>query len=418
MTTLLSPDLERQRQLGNPLRGLDAPRVARLLEQATSYGIFSELQWTLFHILKRWPVLRAARERRAAALLRLDWNVRPVATLPPGCTSAQAAAQVEALRAAYERVDNLREALRFLSLAEFTGFCHLQKHRDDAGRVRHLEPLDPWNWVRDGLRGPWYWNPAAQPCSASMLKDRPEARIDPAEFVIRETENPIYEAALPLYLYYTLALRDWAAYTEIYGLPKPVLILPEGPLTPAQEAEFQEAARNLADGGTGCLPHGTQVTFPAENRGVAPFKELIDDLEAKLVLATTSGKLAMLNDRTGLGSSTANTHQDAFNEIAEAEAVELGEVLQKQFDAEVLAREFPGQPALAYFTLSARQQANVTEITQHLQALAAAGYRVAPGQVTELTGYQLAAAPTNPNRAPALPRDGQVPIKQPSVLAV
>lgn len=401
---LLSPRLDTWRQRYNPLRGLDIARVTSLLEAGSDRGEFTELQWAVHHVIKRWPILRALRERRAAALLRLEWSVKKVAQLPPGTTPAQAETQAQALRAAYDRLDNLRQAIRFLSLAEFTGYTHLQKHRDEGGRVFHLEPLDPWNWVRDGHRGPWYWNPAAENVTAQVLKTRPEARIDPAEFLVREVENPVYEAALPLYLYYNLALRDWAAYTEIFGIPRPVIIMPEGLHTPGDDQEFMLAANNIGEGGTGCLPFGSVTTFPGENRAPTPFQALIAEVEAKLVIATTGGKLAMMNEATGLGSNTARTHQDAFNEIAEAEAMEIGEVFQQQLDQEILARRFPGQPVLAFFSLAARQETDVTEVVGHVQALAAAGYEADPAQIQELTGYAVirkaSPAPGGPQAQP------------------
>ena len=421
---LLSPQLDTWRQRYSPLRGLDVARVTSLLEAGSDRGEFTELQWAVHHVIKRWPILRALRERRASALLRLEWSVKKVAQLPPGATPAQAQAQAQALRAAYDQLDNLREALRFLSLAEFTGYAHLQKHRGDGGHVFHLEPLDPWNWVRDGYRGPWYWNPAAENVTAQTLKTRPESHIDPAEFIVREVENPVYEAALPLYLYYTLALRDWAAHTEIFGIPRPVIIMPEGLHTPEEDQQFLRAADDIGNGGTGCLPFGSVTTFPGENRAPAPFQELITEVETKLVIATTGGKLSMLNEATGLGSTTARTHQDAFNEIAEAEAMEIGEVFQKQLDREILARRFPGQPVLAFFSLAARQETDVTEVVGHVRQLAAAGYEVDPAQIEELTGYSTTRKaslgpggpePTHPSAPERAPADGTNPNPQTQV---
>ena len=132
----------------------------------------------------------------------------------------------------------------------------------------------------------------------------------------------------------------------------------------------------------------------------------------------------MLNEATGLGSTTARTHQDAFNEIAEAEAMEIGEVFQKQLDREILARRFPGQPVLAFFSLAARQETDVTEVVGHVRQLAAAGYEVDPAQIEELTGYSTTRKaslgpggpePTHPSAPERAPADGTNPNPQTQV---
>jgi hypothetical protein len=411
------------RQLYNLVRGLDAERLVNMLDAATIRGEHGRTQWLTHEVIKRWPILRALRERRASALLKKEWSVVRVAQLPPSATDAQAQAQVDALTEAYGKIDNISSAIRFLSSAEFCGFAHCQKHRDPkTGEIVHLEPLDQWNWVRDGYRGPWYWNPTADPMGFKSLEGRPGSIIVPSEFVIREVENPIYEAALPLYLYYTLAIRDWVAYTEIFGIPKPALTMPEGTTGDKQRKEFLEAAEAFANGIAIAFPFGTQVTWQNENRAPTPFQPLLSDIDSAICVAVTGGKLTMLAQTVGLSANTAKIHQDAFNEIAEGEAQEISELFQKSIDKEILDRHFPGQEVLAYWKQSGKPEVDITSICSQVLTLFQAGWEVTPEQIEELTGFRVTklAAPgqaqdqSGAQDMPGMPKSGRIAALDPN----
>src|SRR5262245_19738309 len=106
----------RWRENYNPLRGLVISRVVCLLADGER-GQYAELQWLYRFIEKRDATLRALIKRRRAALQKLDWEIKVVAELPEGATEQQAEAQKKTLRAAYDFIDNLREAISFLALA-------------------------------------------------------------------------------------------------------------------------------------------------------------------------------------------------------------------------------------------------------------------------------------------------------------
>lgn len=373
----------RWRENYNPLRGLGIARVVELLEQGER-GEFSELQWLFRFVEKRDPILRAIIKRRRAALQKLDWEIKTVADLPEGATDEQAAAQAKTLREAYEFIDNLREAIAHLATAEFRGFAHVQKHYAD-GAVRHLECLPQWNWVRNGMFGPWLYNEGANNFSAISLMGNEDAVIDPQDFIIREDDMPIDEIAAVIFVRKNLSQKDWDAFVEIFGIPGCVVIGPAS-VPKGREADYRDAAEDVAEGGNGYLPNGSSVEWPGEVRGQNPFKEHKDDLDAQLVIAGTGGKLTMLNEATGLGSGNADAHQSSFDDLAVEEASVISELFQRHFDAETLAREHPGEPVLAYFDLCAKDQEDVTAIADRVVKLSQAGFDCDPEQVSELTG--------------------------------
>jgi hypothetical protein len=203
----------------NPLRGLTISRVIRLLEDWDS-GDMADVQWAWQKIERRYPVLRSLVSRRTAAIQRLDWDIKVMDPLPPGLSPSDAEVQRVYLRGVYDRITNLREAIKRLARAEFRGFAILQKHRDEASHITNLHWLPQWNWVRCGLESKYAWNPSAQHQSweTTRLADRIVSPDDLSagvpglprtEFVIRECEAPINEVAMIAFSNTLLALKDW-----------------------------------------------------------------------------------------------------------------------------------------------------------------------------------------------------------------
>lgn len=387
----------------NPIRGLVIARAVYLLE-AADRGDFAELQLVIRKIERRYPALKGLKARRLAALEKLDWEIKIVDDLPEGATRAEAEAQQKFLRSRYELLENLTEAIGFLTTAEFRGYAILQKHRfNDGGKVdgavRELHWLPQDQFSRNGQFGGFYYNQnstfgiGSDSCQAVLgEQNRVGGEELPREsFVIREVESPLYEIALVAFVNWSMGRKDWAAFTEIFGLPNGVAIMPAN-IPPGMEDEYRTAAERVADGVSGALPHGSDIKFPTSSvRGDAPFKGFCDAQDADVVLAGTGGRLSMLTAETGgLGDGPAEEHADAFDEIAQADAAKISSVLQNDFDRQELAAEFPGQPVLAYFELSARNRTDVTQLVADISALSTAGYHVDANWLSEATGYKLA----------------------------
>jgi phage gp29-like protein len=378
----------------NPLRGLSFQRGVSLLEEGER-GAYADVQWLFRSIEKRDPTLRALKRLRLAAISKLDWDIK----LVDQAAEAAAKKQADALRAAYERIDNLKAAIAFLALAEFRGYAHLEKwYQDDdpAAEVTHLEPVPQWHWCRDTLYGPWLYNADA----ASTTRGQ---EIELRHFLIRDVDDPIDEIGLLCYLRKNLSQKDWDGFVEVYGIPPLFAIMPQ--TVPAgKESEYQEMAEAVVSDMRGTLPNGADIkTVDAGARGMNPFRDHLTYQDEQLVLAGTSGKLTMLNGPTGLGSGQSETHQETFDELAQAEAAEISEIFQKQFDRAVLdAAGFEGKPALAYFELAAQNKTDVGQVLDHAVKITQAGGRVDFAELSEKTGYKITAGPLPGSQPSAL----------------
>jgi len=281
----------------NPLRGLTIQLLVAMLEQGER-GNYARLQWLYRFVEKRNSTLRAVLQRRQAAMTRLDWDIR-VRTDAGTNPRTLAARQAAFLRDAYERIENLREAITFLALADFRGYAHLERHFDTQGRVTKLAPVPQWFWARLGPDAPWQYNALARP-GLPMPQD---PVLDPDLFIVREMDSPIDEVAVIAHVRQSLSQKDWDGFVETYGLPPLFLELPA--------------------------------------------------------------------------------------DITEASAVLISEIFQRQFDAPLLARAFPGQPQLAYFQLAMTREIDPADAIAQALSLAKAGYEIDVAELSEKTGYRL-----------------------------
>lgn len=384
----------------NPLRALTIARLIGMFE-AAERGAYAELQLLLRKVEKRYPVLKALKARRLSALQKLDWSVKTVEELPEGATQAQAEAQQKFLKSRYELITNLREAFGQIALSEFRGYAILQKHRytegANDGAVEKFYWLEPWCFARDGFYGDFFYNQDSRigvglgSCVTSLgEQNRIGGEFLPREeFIIRESESPLYEIALTAFVNWLMGRKDFSAFVEIFGLPNSVVIMPPN-ITPGKEADYQAAAEKVADGVSGALPNGSDVKFPsAGTRSEMPFEKYCDAQDKDVVLAGTGGLLTMLSMPTGIGSGASEQHDDAFDDIAQADALKISEVLQRDFDRVELAAQFPGQPILAFFDLAAKDETDVSAIVADVQKLSSAGYKVNREWLQTKTGYEL-----------------------------
>ncbi len=174
----------------NPLRGLSMPKLISLLE-AGERGEYADLQWFYYYMERSDAMIYSVLQRRRAALLAVDWDIRVVARgdgrktadrrpvfAPPGLRrgtpqtdKSQAGAwrsqeaagkkadkvlageQAAFLSEVYDRIDNFRDAVSFLFTGLFRGYAHLEKHYCGSGLIHRLEPVEQWFWVREGCSG-------------------------------------------------------------------------------------------------------------------------------------------------------------------------------------------------------------------------------------------------------------------------
>jgi phage gp29-like protein len=359
----------------NPLRGLSLPKLVSLLE-AGERGEYADLQWLYYYMEKSDPMIFAVIQRRRAALLAVDWDVREVVDADPVLAGEQAAM----LREAYDRIDNFRDAVSFLFSGFFRGFAHLEKHVGPSGLVEWLEPVEQWFWVRDGMFGDWEYN---QHATSGQRRGTPMPEDD---FIVFEPVAGALNRMLSvLFLRKNLSLKDWDSFLSVYGIPSVFLVGP--PHTGEdKEKEYQQIAESLISDGRGYLPHGSDLKFVNPGSHHAPFLEQVEYVDRQITLTATGGLLTMLS-QSGSGTLAGNAHAQTFQQIARSDAVILSGVLQRGIDVPLLAKFFPNQPIQAYFEFAPGASMESARVVEDAVRLARAGYRMDPEMLAEKTGY-------------------------------
>ena len=360
----------------NPLRGLNMQRLVALQESGER-GEYADLMWFYYYMERSDAMIHSVIQRRRAALLSLDWDVRIVSQEDDNPLAQE---QADFLRMVYDNIENFREAISFLFTGFFRGFAHLEKHWTSGGLIERLEPVEQWFWIRDGLFGDWEYNDGA------VSGCRRGVPIEKENFVLLEA--PALDRILSvLYLRKNLSQSDWDSFISVYGIPSIFLVGPPN-ADEAKQKEYQAVAEEILSNGRGFLPHDSDIKVVTGGGGRPPFHDQIKYLDEQITLAATGGILTMLA-APGSGTLAGNAHQNTFMQIAKSDAVTLAGTLQNAIDVPLLAKFFPGQPPMAYFEFSPGLTHATTQVVQDAIDLKSAGLDIDPAELSEKTGYTL-----------------------------
>ena len=371
----------------NPLRGLSIRR-AQMLFDAARRGNDARLQWLYENIEQSDPTLMICAERRASALVDLDWIIRPkAATRVRGFDETLAREQCALLEAAYGQAEeaNLFPAIEHLSKAFFRGHAHVRPIYTPGGTsLSGFECLNSWNLCRDLVTGQWYWNPkASDTLDFSSLQAVPQG-----ELCTLVRSRHIDYPAMAIYLRNGLGERAWGRFLERYGIPPVIITMPQD-VDPAQVDTYCERAAKVADGGSGALPFGSTVSYATEARGTNPFKEFLEHQQQLVVLMATGGMLTSLTGATGIGQGATSAHEETWRTIVRRDAVAIATILNRTVSDALLDRAFPGRPHLAQFDFETEPKPSAGEVFDLAAKAVQAGYQVDKAELEERTGYRL-----------------------------
>ena len=371
----------------NPLRGLTIRR-AQMIFDAARRGNDVRLQWIYENLEQSDPTLMICAERRASALVDLDWTIRPkAAARAKGFDKALADEQAAFLEQAYGQAEerNLFPAIERLASAFFRGHAHVRPLWCDGGLgLAGFELLNAWNLCRDLVTGLWHWNPsAAETLDFGSLDPVPEGEI----VTLVRTRHVDYPA-MAIYLRAALGERAWGRFLERYGIP-PVIITMPSEMDPARVSEYCAAATQVADGGSGALPAGSLVSYAHEARGTDPFTAFLDHQQRLIVLMATGGMLTSLTGATGIGQGATDAHEETWRTIVRRDAAAVATALNRTVTDTLLGRAFPGRPHLAVFDFETEPAPGPAEVFDLAAKAVQAGYRVTQAELQERTGYAL-----------------------------
>lgn len=369
----------------NPLRQLTMPRATSLLEMSLR-GYYADITWLYAHVERREHVMASLFERRQSTLGQCIWSIDLTEHAAKEESIQDAAKQQqEVLQEAFAQIDNLKEAWKWLGVAKFRGFAHLEKHYDAKGQVKHLEPVPQWFWCRNWPNMRWQFN-------ASALNSNIGEQIESEHFVIREVPACLGELAVYDYIRKSLCIRDWGTFASTFGIPNIFLECTDPSKYPndAEKTAWLNQLRNYVANGRGVLPAGMKANMlSGGSSDGTPFPKLVEYIDSMLVLAGTGGKLTMLSDSTGIGQGATPAHERVWEEIAAEEGAEIAEILHRSIAEPILREQFPGEPIHVRFTIRRRDQVDQQAGADLLGKLKQAGWRVNEEEAERITGMNL-----------------------------
>jgi len=375
-------------RLGDPLRSFTPARAGSMLEDCL-HGRFTDAQW-LFELVQGLDGdIIALTERRVGAVKELPYSIKINESLAKKKGLEQlAATQKAALEERYERFQNLSDAIGALAASPFRKYAHVQIVGD------RFEPVEQWWWLRDGLFGDWIYNPDLRMTSAKGAPE--ESKIDPREWLIRESRLSCFWVALIKYLRSSNNEKWWDRFCEQCSKNGTLIIGPAG-IAEDKLLKFTQDALEIARSGNGVLPNGSDIKATGPQRqGAPPFQARLDSLREALILAGTGGLLTMITAPTGLGDGTSDQHADAFRILRNKDAAEISQELQRKIDKPLLDRAFPGLPALAYFELAPAEKPSPSSFLDDAVKAKQAGFQMDAAELSEKTGYKLTLSPSTP----------------------
>ena len=310
------------RDFYNPLRGMSVPRLVTLLE-AGERGQYADLQWFYYFMERSDAMIFSIIQRRKAALLDSDWDIRVNAEVNSiqssvfsgraenGRKGAGADQRLEtgdrrhaggagggrkgaqgargegrgSKSVQYSVISGgegkgAKEAKGDAVLAEEQAAClrevydGIENFRDAvsflfSGFFRGYAHLEK-HFAQDGAIErlepveQWFWVRDGMFGDWEYNENAVSGRrrgiaIEREDFVVFESVA-LNRMLAVLYLRRNLSQKDWDSYLEVFGIPSTFIIGPPN-RSDAEVAEFQAIADQIISDGRGYLPHGSDLKF-------------------------------------------------------------------------------------------------------------------------------------------------------------
>lgn len=374
----------------NPLRGVDEWRLGQIFDDARD-GIFADLAWLYNEIEGVEPALLACCDMRESAASECGWLVNTAdASRVRGFDQSLADDQRDALLAEFGAIENdVAELAGHLTGAFFRGAAHALPLWNADGSLAGFRHLDLWNFAFDRQTGIWYWN-------ADASRDENTFQpIPPGELVTLASTRHADHAALPIFIRAALGAKRYGVWLDRFGIPPVGVIMPPN-AEKGEQGAYMDLARKFARGGSGILPNGSSVVYGTEARAVCPFIDFIRFQQQQIYLVGIGRVQSGETDGANLGGNAAGVVEDGFRRLVRRDARRIARAINDSVTRKVLARLFPGKPALAQFAWDTEAKRTAHEVLEDAGLAKSAGLAIDIGQLSELTGYTLEKAPETP----------------------
>ncbi len=384
-------DMLTQREAQNELPWLTPQRAVELYE-AWRRGELADIQRAWEQLEETDDTLMTVLDKRQRALAAMPWEIMTDAAAigDDEELTQKAKLQQAYLRAVFNAVENLEDAFVHLGMADFRGVAALEI----TGTMQRMrwEVIEPWCLARPSRRGPWMYNARADSTFRTL------ETLDAEAVIIREA-RPIDLAVMFLIVDKNHAIHGWDSFLDVFGNPSIFLELPSA--TSESMAKVYDAlAKRIIGDGRGTIPNGSKFqTVETRQNNCDSFEKRAKWCREAIITVATGGLLTVAAE-SGSGTLAGNAHTDSFENLVAGSAASISAAINKQFTRRLLARAFPDEPPLAYFSLAPEPADERLQLAQLLATLKTAGWQTTAEKASELMQMDLEAVQEQAQPAP------------------
>ncbi len=364
-----------------PSAGLTPGRLAAIFQEADQGAVARQME--LFQEMEeKDPHLAALLQTRKLAVLSLDYEVLPYAKTPE---DERIAGEVGEM---VYRIPGLEEAFLDLLDAIGKGFALVEVMWELEGRraavtelrwipqkkvtfVEDLQPRliteeEPWQGVE---LPPW-----------KVVYHRYKARSG------YDTRAGVLRVVGYMYLLKNFALKDWAAFNEVFGMPLR-LGKYDPAATPADRESLITAIRSLGTDAAGIISKNTEIEFVEATARLSgssnPYQVLAEFCNREMSKAILGQTLT--TDTAGATGTyaAAKVHAQVRRDLVEADAQALAQTLRQQLLRPLVGFNFGWDKAVPWFRFRYEEEEDLKTLSEVYRNLAAIGMPLAVEHVAE-----------------------------------
>jgi phage gp29-like protein len=372
-----------------PSAGLTPNRLAGIFREADQGNVYRQME--LFEEMEEKDAhLTAILQTRKMTVLGKDYEVMPYANTPE---DERIAARVGEI---VYGIPNLEEAFLDLLDAIGKGFALCEIFWEVTGGQARVSEL---RWIpQKKVTFDEAWKPRLLTSEASwqgimppvwkVIYHRYKARSGHA------TRAGVLRVVGWMYLLKNFALKDWAAFNEVFGMPLR-LGKYDNTASPADREALVQAIRNLGSDAAGVISKSTEIEFveaASRSGGANPYQLMADFCNREMSKAVLGQTLT--TDTTGSTGTyaAASVHAQVRRDLVEADAQALAATLREQLLRPLVGFNFGWDKPVPWFRFRFEEEEDLKTLSLVYRNLAAMGVPLDLEHVAERFGLPLARA--------------------------
>jgi phage gp29-like protein len=356
------------------------PRLLTSFLDAFRLGFFRNIALAWDVLERRDYKIQAVASKRKKAVARYGWEILTLDDSP--------AAQQQKL--ALEYFYNHVTATNVLDENETGGFALLVRQMMDAVGKRYAVHEIVWKPVAsaNSERGtgnpqltatfrfcPLWWFEGTQGRLRFLTSEFAiyGVEMEPGGWLVTVGDG-IMEASSVAWVYKSLPLRDWIAYTEKFGTPG-IVGKTDASLNSKEWEDFSEIIKNFSQNWSAIVSKGNEVELiQPKGASETPFATVIEKMDRAITTLWRGADLGTMSSHNAAGASL---QADETNLLEVDDAQMISETLTAQVSRHVLQYHFGDVPQLAYIKIRTPDRKEVAQSLQVDQFLLQSGAPVA-----------------------------------------